>query len=148
MKVPNTSALSNCDWGIDLHVFEGLFPFAVYLPIFDATRVSTKTEPTMSESADDIRSMDDLRTFVHSTLCHRENLVADQFSMSEMQLNRRGRECGLQFSIHGPRSVRLGAIWASDHNTIYFYDAAGIRFSKVRLRQRLLPTTPEEEEAA
>jgi len=93
----------------------------------------------MSDSVDGIRSLDDLRAYVHKVLCEQENLLPDQFSMTEMQLNRRSRNCGLQFSLHGPRSVRLGAIWASDHNTIYFYNAGGVRFSKIHLRHRLLP---------
>lgn len=93
----------------------------------------------MCESLDDIRTLDDLRLYIHQTLCQKENLLADQFSMSEMVLVRRGRDCGLQFSLQGPRSVRLGAIWASDHNMIYFYDAQGERYAKVRLRHRLLP---------
>ena len=93
----------------------------------------------MCESLDDIRTLDDLRLYIHQTLCQKENLLADQFAMSEMILIRRGRNCGLQFSLQGPRSVRLGAIWASDHNTIYFYDAQGERYAKVRLRHRLLP---------
>lgn len=93
----------------------------------------------MCETLDVIRSLDDLRAYIHRTLCEKENLVADQFSMTEMQLTRRSRNCGLQFSLHGPRSVRLGAIWASDHNTIYFYDAQGVRYHKVRLPRRLLP---------
>lgn len=94
----------------------------------------------MSEILDEIRNLDDLRSFIHQTLCAKENLLADQFAMSEMQLTRRGRDCGLQFSLQGPRSVRLGAIWAADHNMIYFYDAQGERYAKVRLRHRLLPT--------
>ena len=93
----------------------------------------------MSEYVDDIRSLEDLRAYVHKTLCEKESLLADQFRMTEMQLTRRGRSCGLQFSIHGPRAVRLGAIWASDQNQLYFYDAQGTRFLKLRLRQRLLP---------
>ena len=91
----------------------------------------------MCQSADDVRSLCDLRAFIHRTLCEKENLLEDQFRMTEMQLTRRGRDCGLQFSLHGPRSIRLGAIWASDHNVIYFYDAHGIRYSKVHLRHRL-----------
>ncbi len=98
----------------------------------------------MSECVEEIRSIDDLKNYVHKTLCKKENLVEDQFSMTEMQLKRRGRDCGLQFSIHGPRMVRLGAIWASDHNMIYFYDTRGIRYAKVRLRQRLLPSVEVE----
>jgi hypothetical protein len=88
---------------------------------------------------DVVRSIDELRDFIHRTLCEKENLLADQFSMSEMQLIRRGRGCGMQFLLRGPRSVRLGAIWAADHNTIYFYDAHGVRYQKLRLKHRLLP---------
>ena len=101
----------------------------------------------MSDFVAQIRSINDLRTYVHRILCEKEHLLAEQFNLSEMQLTRRDRRCGLQFSIHGPRSVRLGAIWASDHNTLYFYDAQGIRFSKVRLKRRLLPESQAREAA-
>jgi hypothetical protein len=93
----------------------------------------------MCESADQIRTLDDLRQFIHHELCARENLLADQFTMTEMPLLRKSRSCGIQFSLQGPRSVRLGAIWASDHNIIYFYDARGERYGKVQLGRRLLP---------
>ena len=93
----------------------------------------------MLECADDIRTMDDLRQYIHGVLCRRENLLADQFPLSEMTLYRKGRPCALQFCLHGPRSLRLGAIWAADHNLIYFYDANGERFLKLKLKQRLLP---------
>jgi hypothetical protein len=97
----------------------------------------------MPDAIEEIRSLSDLRTFIHQTLCDKENLLEDQFQMTEMQLFRRGRDCGLQFSLHGPRSVRLGAIWAADQNTIYFYDARGNRYLKLRLRHRLLPDPTE-----
>ncbi len=102
----------------------------------------------MGEYVNRIGSLNDLRIYVHKTLCEKENLIRDQFSMTEMGLMRRGRRCGLQFSMCGPRSVRLGAIWASDHNLLYFYDACGIRFSKIRLRQRLLPDVESNIDAA
>jgi hypothetical protein len=95
--------------------------------------------PTLDASTDHIRSLDDLRAFIHGTLCAKENLLPDQFRMTEMALKRRGRECGLQFSLNGPRSVRLGAIWAADQNVVYFYDARGERFGKIKLRARILP---------
>jgi hypothetical protein len=97
----------------------------------------------MSDCVDGIRSLGDLRNYVHKTLCEKENLLAEQFRLSEMQLSRRGRDCGLQFSIHGPRQIRLGAIWAADHNMLYFYDARGVRYRKARLAQRLLPNPTE-----
>jgi hypothetical protein len=98
----------------------------------------------MPDTTEEIRSLNDLRAFIHQTLCEKENLLEDQFQMTEMQLFRRGRNCGLQFSLHGPRSVRLGAIWASDQNMIYLYDASGNRYQKLRLRHRLLPDMPEQ----
>ena len=101
----------------------------------------------MSENVAEIRSINDLRNYVHKILCEKEQLLAEQFTLSEMQLKRRNRNCGIQFSIHGPRCVRLGAIWASDHNMLYFYDTQGIRFSKVRLKRRLLPEQPATEAA-
>lgn len=84
----------------------------------------------------DISTIDDLRDFVHATLCSKENLVSDQFKMIERELTKNGRPCGIQFTIHGPRQVRLSAVWASDRNLLYFYDTSGIRYMKVPLRKR------------
>lgn len=97
----------------------------------------------MSISVDNIQSLNDLRQFIHKALCEKENLLEEQFTMSEMALRRRGRGCGLQFSINGPRSVRLGAIWASDSNMIYFYDARGERYAKVNLPNRIFMADEE-----
>ncbi len=91
----------------------------------------------MTYHEDEVRTLADLRAFIHRELCAHENLVPEQFTLTEMQLRRRNRDCGLQFSLHGPRSIRLGAIWASDHNMVYFYDTQGVRYSKVRLRNRI-----------
>ncbi len=89
-----------------------------------------------------ISTLSELRGFVHQTLCEKENLVPEQFRMREMELRRTGKSCGIQFSLHGPRQVRLSAVWAADKNQLYFYDTAGIRFRKVQLDQRL--EQPEE----
>ncbi|MCH9654798.1 MAG: hypothetical protein K0U86_06170 [Planctomycetes bacterium] len=102
----------------------------------------------MSISLENIQSLNELRLYIHKTLCEKENLLEEQFSMSEMALRRRGRSCGLQFSINGPRSVRLGAIWASDSNMVYFYDARGERYAKVHLPNRVFVPEEESEEAA
>lgn len=93
----------------------------------------------MTDSLDAIRSLDDLRAFVHQTLCDRENILRDQFALTETKLLRHGKVCGLQFCLQGPRSIRLGAIWVADHNLIYCYDARGARFLKVRLTCRFHP---------
>ena len=84
-------------------------------------------------------SLDELRDYVHSTLCRRENLLAEQSPLGELPLMRSGRSCGIQFIVQGPRAVRLSAIWASDLNVIYFYDTKGERYMKIPLRYRLAP---------
>jgi hypothetical protein len=79
----------------------------------------------MNENLGSIRNLDELRAFVHKTLCRRENILEDQFGLTSIALIRQGRDCGLHFCLRGPRSVRLEAIWVADRNTIYFYDARG-----------------------
>ena len=91
----------------------------------------------MSDTLAEIRTLDDLRTFVRNTLCDKENLLAEITSMTQRALSRRGRNCGLQFSVQGPRNVRLGAIWESAHHQIYFYDARGNRYLKLPLPHRI-----------
>jgi len=90
----------------------------------------------MDSTVDELRTLDELRRYIHKTLCEKENLLAEQFSMTELQLTRHSELCGLQFCLRGPRSVRLAAIWAADQNVIYLYDAKGARYSKVRLKMR------------
>jgi hypothetical protein len=90
----------------------------------------------MTEQTSTLESLDALREYIHTTLCDKESLVREQFLMSEMPLVLYGAPCGLQFSIKGPRSIRLSAVWASDPNMVYFYDARGERFLKVQLKNR------------
>ena len=87
----------------------------------------------MSDANSGVQSMDALRRYVHERLCRHENLVADQFALEVTPLSRNGEPCGLQFLLRGPRSVRLGAVWASDKNLLYLYDARGERFHKEQL---------------
>ncbi len=98
----------------------------------------------MTAPVDAITDRDELRAFVHQTLCEKENLVPEQFRMIERQLTRSGKGCGLQFTIHGPRQVRLSAVWASDRNTLYFYDATGTRYLKVQLRAHIAVESSEQ----
>ena len=99
----------------------------------------------MQNLADAVRTLDDLRAYVDRILCEKENLLADQFEMIESKLTRGSRDCGLQFTLHGPRSVRLTAIWESGQNFVYFYDAGGERYATVRLPHRVNPVDPEVE---
>jgi hypothetical protein len=86
-------------------------------------------------------TVDELRHFVHDTLCRHENLVAEQFALQTIPLTRLGSRCGLQFLLRGPRSVRLGAVWSSEHNLVYFYNARGERFLKQQPPQAVVFNT-------
>ena len=87
----------------------------------------------MIESSMSFLNLDELKSFVRTKLGECENLLADQFPFTETKLIRDGRECGRQYVLHGPRSVRLNAIWVSEKNELFFYDARGERFEKLRL---------------
>ncbi|QDT36769.1 hypothetical protein [Stratiformator vulcanicus] len=91
----------------------------------------------MSLEAASVKTVEQLHEYVHGVLCAHENLLPDQFTTSSIPMMRKGRSCGLQFSLKGPRELRLGAVWATDHNVILFYDARGERFRRERLNCRL-----------
>jgi len=78
----------------------------------------------------------ELEQFVHQTLCQKENLIPEQFPIETRSLQRVEAFCGLEFTLYGPRQIRLGAVWAADANTLYFYDARGSRYETVRLMHR------------
>jgi hypothetical protein len=100
----------------------------------------------MHTTVNEIHTLDELRRFIHKTLCAKENLLVDQFAMTEVRLTRGNESCGLQFSLRGPRNVRLAAIWVADRNVVYLYDARGTRYAKLRLKNGLAMT--EEARAA
>ena len=92
----------------------------------------------MHTRVDDFHTLDELRQFIHQTLCAKENLLADQFTMTEVRLTSGSRPCGIQFCLRGPRNVRLAAIWVADRNVVYLYDARGERYAKLSLKNRVL----------
>ena len=96
--------------------------------------------PDIDDRISTIRTLTELRTFIREMLCAKENLISEQFPVNETILRRGEHSCGLQFQLFGPRSIRLGAIWAADHNVIYFYAANGERYLKLPLPHRI----PEE----
>lgn len=74
-----------------------------------------------------------IRQYVNQTLCEKDQLETDHFPLSERVLVRRGNPCGVYFCLHGPRSLRLAAIWETDSNTILFYGSRGERFRKTKI---------------
>jgi hypothetical protein len=80
-----------------------------------------------------IQNLDELRTYVKTTLCLHSELEFDAFAMTERILIRGERPCGILYCLHGPRRVKLSAIWETEHNTVLFYGSDGERFSKAQL---------------
>ena len=89
----------------------------------------------MSSSALKVRTFDELRRYVKSTLCNIGELDPDHFEMTENLVRRRKEPCGMHFCLYGPKRVMLSAVWETDRNTILFYGSNGERFERVRLIQ-------------
>lgn len=77
--------------------------------------------------------LDAIRCYVNATLSARDNLQVGSFPLTERLLVRSGVPCGMYFCLHGPRSLRLVAIWETDSNAILFYSGRGERFHKAQL---------------
>lgn len=91
---------------------------------------STGTMPTAPA---EIKTLDDLRNFIHVALCRKENLLEHHFPMTELELKRSGNCCGYQYILHGPRSVKLSAVFDQASSEVLLYDVVGRRFDRVRL---------------
>lgn len=81
----------------------------------------------------DVRNLEDLRNFVHLALCQKENLLEHHFPVTEVELEKKGKHCGTQFILHGPRSLKLSAVWDRMASQVLLYDAIGRRFARVQL---------------
>ena len=74
-----------------------------------------------------------LRQFIAQTLCHQNDFEVGVFQITERILTKKGSPCGIFFCLHGPRSVKLTAVWDSHNHTILFYGSTGERFLKTEL---------------
>jgi hypothetical protein len=84
-----------------------------------------------------LNNLETLRTYVNKILCQHDELELDAFRMTERLLVRSGKPCGIFFCLHGPRSVKVTAIWETERNTILFYSSTGARFHRTRLTHSL-----------
>lgn len=82
-----------------------------------------------------IQTLDDLRFYIKNILCLENQLEIDAFPLTERTLIRGSRPCGMMFCLHGPRAVKLSAIWETERNTVLFYGQTGERFRKVQLAE-------------
>ena len=79
----------------------------------------------MLTSMERLQNLENLRNYVNKTLCEHDQLEFGAFRMTERILVRGSRPCGIFFCLHGPRSVKVTAIWETDRNTILFYSSTG-----------------------
>ena len=87
----------------------------------------------MLECHTSIHDFEDIRQYITETLSNIELLRPESSQLTERILTRSGQPCGVYFCLHGPRAVRLSAIWETDANTILFYGSRGERVQKTRL---------------
>ena len=80
-----------------------------------------------------INNFDNYDKFVAHTLCQQDNFEEGVFQVTEKVLKKCGRICGIFFCLHGPRSVKLTAVWETESNSILFYGSTGERFQKTVL---------------
>ena len=83
----------------------------------------------------EFKSLCQLRHFVSHTLCQENDIEVGVFQITERTLLRRGRPIGIYFCLHGPRSVKLTAIWETEKNNILFYGSTGEKFQKTQLKE-------------
>jgi len=89
----------------------------------------------MSARLNDIQNLNDLKDYVHQTICDQNELELGVFPFAERILARGGKPCGIFFCLYGPRSVKFTAIWETERNTILFYGSSGERIMKTQLTQ-------------
>ncbi|MEM9411020.1 MAG: hypothetical protein AAGA30_07900 [Planctomycetota bacterium] len=95
------------------------------------TNEETLTE--MQQISVEIEDLEQLRNFVSLTLCQKNDFEEGVFQITERFLTKCGKLCGVFFCLHGPRSVKLTAVWESEKNAVFFYGSTGERFQKTML---------------
>jgi len=82
-----------------------------------------------------LKNLNHLREYVVAVLCEHDELEIGAFRVTERILVRAKRPCGIFFCLHGPRSVKITAIWETERNTILFYGSNGERFQRTQLHR-------------
>ena len=77
--------------------------------------------------------IEQLRKLVSKVLCKQSDFEEGIFKISERMLNRGQKMCGIFFCLHGPRSVKLTAVWECEENSIRFYGSNGEKFKTINL---------------
>jgi histidinol phosphatase-like enzyme len=77
--------------------------------------------------------LEHLRKLVSKVLCKQSDFEEGIFQITERMLKRGQNVCGIFFCLHGPRSVKLTAVWECEKNSIRFYGSGGEKFKIIKL---------------
>ena len=81
----------------------------------------------------------ELQAFIEEQQCARHDLEIGAFPITSRLIKRGGSACGVCFCIHGPRRVKLTAIWETDSQRLLLYDADGTPLVQNRARRIASP---------
>ncbi|WP_182865931.1 hypothetical protein [Stieleria mannarensis] len=87
-------------------------------------------------------SFDKFCRHVEAYLCRLGQLEPGQFPMTRRQVLRGGESCGLYFCVHGPRSVKLTAVYDHRKKTTIYYGTDGVRRSQESISVKLPSPQP------
>jgi hypothetical protein len=76
-----------------------------------------------------------LREFVHTELCHLDQLDPIQTPLFQTTISRGRGIRAIMFHIEGPRLLRTSAVWSIDESRLLFYDSTGQRIRILRLSE-------------
>lgn len=79
---------------------------------------------------------------VEAQLCRIGQLEPGQFPMTRRQVLRGGQSCGFYFCVHGPRSVKLTAVYDHKRKTTIYYGTDGVRRGQESILVKLPSATP------
>ena len=77
-----------------------------------------------------IKDIKQLRQFVSHTLCKQNDFEEGIFQVTERILTRGTQPCGIFFCLHGPRSVKLTAVWETEKIQFCFMAQQGNVFKR------------------
>jgi len=101
-------------------------PTARYV-IADSFSLALRCTDCMIGFSPKIVSFDQFCRHVEKQLCQIGQLEVGQFPMTRREVSRGGQSCGLYFCIHGPRSVKLTAVYDHRKRAAIYYGTDGVR---------------------
>lgn len=78
-------------------------------------------------------TFEELKQYARSVLCRKADLDLET-PLLDTTLLRRGKPCGIEYVLLGPRSVRLSSIWEAATDRLLFYDHNLERFQVTQIK--------------